>query len=271
MKVQLNSSKSTSDKTQDRSEDDPNDQAKFTFDEKFNAVLKIVACVILQSFTLQAHNAAIILSGANSKFVKEIRKKYGSRRSNFECASLPFSERALTVGRADCMSLYFSPDSACIGVLYFAGTSLKVGHSTIERKGKHDLDGRPVSELEENLQYDWHTIAHPFDLVTKVGGIIPIIIWAVSYDHHWNTRLIRATLTSSEITVSLSPEHIHTAFLHLDDYTDVNSAGNEWIQWLISNHRESLKTDENEKLAYCETYAKVKCRKKGVGKAHVAV
>jgi hypothetical protein len=62
--------------------------------------------------------------------------------------------------------------------------------------------------------------------------------------------------------VSLSPEHIHTAFLHLDDYTDVNSAGNEWIQWLISNHRESLKTDENEKLAYCETYAKVKCRKK---------
>jgi hypothetical protein len=58
-------------------------------------------------------------------------------------------------------------------VLYFAGTSLKVGHSTIESKGKSDSDGRSVSELEENLQYDWHTIAHPFDLVTEVGGIIP--------------------------------------------------------------------------------------------------
>jgi hypothetical protein len=78
VKVQLNSSKSTSDKAHDRSENDPNDQAKFTFDEKFNAVLELVARIILQSFTLQVHNAAIILSGADSKFVKETRKKYGS-------------------------------------------------------------------------------------------------------------------------------------------------------------------------------------------------
>jgi hypothetical protein len=69
VKVQLNSSKSTSDKAHDRSD---------TFDEKFNAVLKLVARIILQSFTLQVHNAAIILSGADSKFVKETRKKYGS-------------------------------------------------------------------------------------------------------------------------------------------------------------------------------------------------
>jgi hypothetical protein len=114
-----------------------------------------------------------------------------------------------------------------------------------------------MTEPQQNLQYDWHTIAHPFDLVTEVSGIVPIIVWLISYDHYWHSRLIHATLSSPEIAVSLSPEHIHTAFLHLDDYTDVNSACNEWFQWLLSNHRESLKTEENEKIAYCETYAKI--------------
>ena len=234
------------------------DGAQSTYDEKINAILNSLALVVFHSFTLQVFNASIILSGVSSNHAKTARKKFGPRRSNFEFTMLPQNKRALTVGSVDLLSFHFSPNTECIGVLCFVGASLKVGLPAVDQIVEEPELESAVSKFDatkNDTKYNWHTVAHPFDIVTEVGGIIPIIIWAISYDHHWNTRVIDFKLSASEIVTSLSSSHVQTAFFHLDDYTDMNSPSNEWVQWLTSNFQGTLTTDENEKQAYCEAYS----------------
>ena len=189
---------------------------KPTHDEKINSFITSISLILLQSFTLQVFNAAIIISGAGSEYVKATRKKYDPRRSNYEFALLPQNKRSLTIGSAEMLSLHFSPDLDCIGVLCLVGTTLKVGHPASElSNNESNLESVVSAELEatKNIaKYDWHTVAHPFDIVTEVNGIIAVIIWAINYDHYWDTRLIDVTLSSSEMAVSLSPVSSLSAF-----------------------------------------------------------
>eukprot|EP00804_Cyclotella_cryptica_P012787 CCRYP_010547-RA/>CCRYP_010547-RA protein AED:0.05 eAED:0.05 QI:183/0.85/0.81/1/0.76/0.63/22/985/2990 len=265
------SSKSTPDRQQDKSNigpkpdepagcDNATQTNTCTYDEKFNAYARYITLALLQSLSLKVLNAAVVISGAGSDSVRATCKKYSPRRSNFEFATQ--KKRALTIGRADLLSLSFSPDSKCVGVLCCVGLSLKVGHPAETEDGSRPEDAFALLEpSNDDLPYEWHTIAHPFELVVELSGLVSIIIWAINYDHYWDTRSIGLTLSSSEVAVSLSPSHIHTALLHLDDYTDVNSPCNEWIRWLNTNFRRTLKTGEQEKLAYCEGYAQAKGKK----------
>ena len=207
---------------------------KPTHDEKINSFISSISLILLQSFTLQVFNAAIIISGAGSEYVKETRKKYGPRHSNYEFAILPQNKRSLTIGNAEMLSLHFSPDLDCIGVLCLVGTTLKVGHPTSEHNNG-DISESVVSELEATksvAKYDWHTVVHPFDIVTEVNGIIPIVIWAINYDHYWDTRLIDVTLSSSEMAVSLSPVSNLLAF----DISSASSPSSLLLRRLIFIH-----------------------------------
>jgi hypothetical protein len=211
---------------------------------------------------LEVLNATIVISGVSSDYARATRKEYGPRHSNFKFATQ--KRRALTIGSADLLTLSFGPDSKCFGVLCGVGLSLKVGHppNVQIEGGSHPENSSSMLEPSDyDLPFEWHTIVHPFELVAELTGIIPIIIWAINYDHYWDTRSIGLTLSSSKVAVSLSPSHIHTALLHLDDYTDANSPSNEWIQWLTTNFRQTLKTDEKEKLAYCQCYAQANGKK----------
>lgn len=234
-----------------------------TYDEKFNAYARSITLALLQSLSLEVINATIVISGVSSDYARATRKKCGPRRANFKFATQ--KRRALTIGSADLLTLCFSPDSKCVGVLCGVGLSLKVGHppNVQIEGGAHSENSSSVLEPSNyDLPFEWHTIIHPFELVAELSGIIPIVIWAINYDHYWETRSIGLTLSSSKVAVSLSPSHIHTALLHLDDYTDANSPSNEWIQWLTTNFRRTLKTDEREKLAYCQCYAQANGKKR---------
>jgi hypothetical protein len=62
----------------------------------------------------------------------------------------------------------------------------------------------------------------------------------------------------SELALSVSPNHLHTLLLHLDDWIDANSPYNEWFLFLRRSHLETLCVTDQEKLAYCDSYPAIK-------------
>lgn len=221
-----------------------------TYDEKTNAWISWATAKLLHLISFELQQVAIIISGAGADSVKRTRKSFSSpREANLAFARLPRRRRALTVVGSDSISLSFSPDAKCNALLCFVGLHVKVGTPVV------------ADELNSanDVPYAWHTVSHPFHLVAEVKGILPFFVWAINYDHYWPTRAIGLTLTSSEIAVSLSPDHLHTVLLHLDDYTDPMSSYNSWIMWL----KETLSTarfdiSEREKELYCNNYARIK-------------
>jgi hypothetical protein len=97
--------------------------------------------------------------------------------------------------------------------------------------------------------------------------LIDILIWALNYDHHFDAKSIDLLITVSELAMSLSPNHLHTLLLHLDDFIDANSPFNEWYMYLHRNHLKTLGgLSDEEKLAYCDSYPSTKTKKaKGTG------
>lgn len=221
-----------------------------TDDERTNALIHSIAEIVCHSLSIHLQNASVIISGASSDYVKETRQKYGARDANLMFAKMPKEKRALTVIGADVISISFSSDEECNGMLLFAGLQVKVGYPVSMRGGEKGG--------EEDLTYAWHSIAHPFQLVAELKGVIPILTWALNYDHYFENRSIGLDLSASELAVSLSPSHLHTLLLHLDDFTDANSPYNEWFVWMQKRHLQSLRVSEREKWMYAQSYAKLK-------------
>lgn len=188
-----------------------------TEDEKKNARIRSIARALLKSIAIELEHASIIISGAGSEFVKETREQYNPRETNNILAKLPKQQRALTVVGVDEISIYCSNDAQCNLILCFAGLQVKVGS--------------PVSGVmarASEMVYDWHTLAHPFDVALQLNGLIQLLVWALNYDHHWTKRTLGLEISASEVTISLSPSHLQTVLLHLDNFVDPLSSFNEW-------------------------------------------
>lgn len=220
-----------------------------TYDEKLNAWLTWGGEHLLRSISIEFQQVSVIISGVGSEIVKKARKPYSPREANLIFSRIPRRRRALTVVGADAISLSFSPDAQCNALFCFVGLHAKVGDPVASAAGS----------AADEIAYTWHTVAHPFHLVAEVKGILPFIIWAVNYDHYWNAKKLGLNLSSTEIAVSLSTDHLHTALLHLDDYTDPMSSYNEWIVWLKEAHcQKTFDISEQEKTAYRDNYARIK-------------
>ena len=232
-----------------------------SYDERFNAIIYAVATIFCHSLSIHLSNVSVVVSGAGSTFVKETRDKCNMREANLTIAMLPRQKRALTIVAAETISISFSPDTQCNAVICCVGLHAKVGDpipnatKRTETVAERD-DCREDSTGDDS--YTWHTIAHPFHLVAEVIGVLPFFVWAVNYDHVWQTRNLAVHLSVTEIAVTLSPEHLHTALLHLDDFTDINSPWKEWIDWLNNQLLQTKMINENEKRTYAHNFARIK-------------
>lgn len=227
-----------------------------TDDEKSNARLEAVVGFVLRSLSITLTDASIVISGAGTKVVKKLRELHGPRETNILLAKLPKQQRSLTIIGTDSITISCSPDVHCNLLICLVGVHIKVGDpipGLVKTKPGH------VSEIN----YAWQTVTHSFDVFLELKGLMPILVWALNYDHDWPTRKLALNLTTSEIAICLSPEHLQTLLLHLDDYSDAMSPYNEWYMWLYSVQQETLKKqqerlDNNERINYCRNYALLK-------------
>ena len=188
-----------------------------------NAHLHFFARMLLPSILIELEHAFVTMSGADSVYVKEARKKNNKslRETNLDLATLPQHRRALTVVGADEISISFS-ESACNLSLCFSGLQVKIGSPIPDAM-------TATKRLNSSVvTYGWHTLVSPFDVVLELKGLLDLAVWAVNYDHHWATRTLGLHLSASVISVSLSPRHLHTLLLHLDDFIDPLSPYNKW-------------------------------------------
>ncbi|KAL7543622.1 LOW QUALITY PROTEIN: hypothetical protein ACHAXR_013206 [Thalassiosira sp. AJA248-18] len=232
-----------------------------TYDEKMNAWIHWGAERVLHMISFELEHASVMISGAGSEVVKQTRKSNTPRKANLAFARLPRRRRALTVVGADAISVSFSPDKQCNALFCFVGLNTQVG--TPMNADQSDADAFTQGSAAD-VEYAWHTVAHPFHLIAEVKGVLSFLIWSVNYDHYWTTRTLGLNLSSTEIAVSLSPDHLHTVLLHLDDYTDPMSSYNEWIEWIKNTHckKNQSELSEQETSAYRNNYARIK----GVGR-----
>ena len=93
--------------------------------------------------------------------------------------------------------------------------------------------------------------------------MIDILIWALNYDHHFDVKSIDLLITASEVALSLSPNHLHTLLIHLEDWLDGNSPFCQWYMFLYNSHYKTIggRLTDEEKLAYCYSYPSIKAKK----------
>lgn len=225
-------------------------------DENSNARLKSVVGFVLRSLSISLIDASIVISGAGTKIVQDLRKEHGPSETNIMMAKLPKRHRSLTIIGTDSITISCSPDCHCNLLISLVGIHIKVGDPMPgEINSKPDYDGE--------IRYAWQMVTYSFDAFLELKGLMPIIVWVLNYDHDWPTRKLELNLTTSEISISLSPEHLQTVLLHLDDYIDARSPYNEWYMWLHSIQQETLLKqqeliDTNERINYCRSYALLK-------------
>lgn len=227
-----------------------------TDDEKSNSRIVSVFGFVLRSLSIILTDSSIVLSGAGTKVVKELRNQHGPRETNLMLAKLPKQQRSLTIIGTETITISCSPDVHCNLLLCLVGVHVKVGDPVPKM-----ASGKP-NDIGA-VKYAWQTVTHPFDMFLELKGLLPLFVWALNYDHDWPARKLALNLTTSDIAICLSPEHLQTLLLHLDDYIDAMNPYNEWYMWLYSNLQETFKKqqelmDKKERLLYCRSYALLK-------------
>ena len=241
-------------------------------DEKINSTMRYICQVILHSISIHLENSSLVISGADSDFVKSARENHSATEANLMLAKLPKSRRGLSIIGAQTIEIAFSSDDECNLFLCCAGVQVQIGI--------------PLKTGDKDTMFSWHAIVHPFDVVVElkgqrdrirqnatgcnicslifysVTGLIAIFIWALNYEHDFDVKSIDLLITVTELVISLSPAHLHTLILHLDDFIDANSPFNQWFQFMHRSHMNTLGRVENkDKLAYCESYHGMKVKK----------
>jgi hypothetical protein len=222
-------------------------------DERLNYWISTITRICLQSISICIDSASVIISGAGADVVKEIRRKYPDpEEANFQLAKLDKEQRALTMIGASMIKMSFSSDALCNLLVCFNGLQIKVGNPLVQR--------RINKQIPRNVgRWEWFTVVQPFDVVAELKGIIPFVVYSMNYDHYWEERVLELDISVSKaISVTLLPSHLHTIFLHLDDYTDINSPFNQWFEWLKKCRQQTLKTSSTERWNYCRNYGRKK-------------
>ena len=134
----------------DKTKDYPTD------DEKTNSTMKKVFRTILHSLSIQLINSALVISGADGDTVKKARENRDPMEANLILAKLPKSKRGLSIIGAEKIEIGLSSDEDCNLYLCCAGVQVK--------------SGSPYKAKGGEMTIDWHSIAHPFDVVVEFKG-----------------------------------------------------------------------------------------------------
>jgi hypothetical protein len=236
-----------------KNDDDNTRPTVLTSDERLNYWISTITRICLQSISICIDSASVIISGAGSDVVKETRRKYPDpEEANFQLAKLDKEQRALTMIGASMIKMSFSSDALCNLLVCFNELQIKVGNPLVQRRINKQIPRNGGS-------WEWFTVVQPFDVVAELKGIIPFVVYSMNYDPYWEERVLGLDVSVSKaISVALLPSHLHTIFLHLDDYTDINSPFNQWFEWLKKCRQQTLKTSSTERWNYCRNYGRKK-------------
>ena len=127
-----------------------------TDDEKTNSTLKKVFRMIFHSLSIQLTNSALVISGADGVTVKKTRENRDPMEANLILAKVPKSKRGLSIIGAEKIEIGLSSDDHCNLYLCCAGVEVK--------------SGSPYKTKDGMMTIDWHSIAHPFDVVVEFKG-----------------------------------------------------------------------------------------------------
>ncbi len=235
-----------------RKNDTSENSRSLTSDERLNYWISTITRICLQSISICIDSVSVIISGAGSDVVKETRRKFPDpEEANFQLAKLDKEHRALTMIGASMIKISFSSDALCNLLVCFNELQIKVGNPFVQRRTNNQIP-------RNGGRWEWFSVVQPFDVVAELKGIIPFVVYSMNYDHNWEERMLGLDISVSKaIAVTLS-NHLHTIFLHLDDYTDINSPFNQWFEWLKKYHQQTLKTSSTERWNYCRNYGRKK-------------
>jgi len=245
------------------SSDRQSDAQSSTSDDRLNSWISSLARILLQSVLFYIDSASVIISGAGSDIVKETRQRLPPNEVNLHLAQLRKEQRALTMISTSLIKISFSSDTMCNLLICFGGLQVKIGNPHVQQRARRSNISNNDSSSSVR-RWKWYTIVQPFDVVAELKGVLPFVVYSLNYDHYWEERVLGLHLSvSSEISLTASPNNLHTLFLHLDDYTDANSPFNQWFEWLKRCHQQTLNSSSTEKETYCRSY------RKNLGRAEV--
>ena len=246
-------------------------------DDIMNFLLKSILRRVLWSVEVECADVSLTIAGADAPTVKNARKTHAVEpyRANLALSCLGWHQRAVTVLSIESVFVSFQgPD--CTLKVGIGGISMQVGMPTQGRKSRggisecpdvapslHSSPGRQVGTKageKRKRRRTWYTIIpSDNDVVADVTGVLPILVWALNYDHFWQKRKLGINLRMSNLSLRLECTPLYTALVHLDDFADPDSSHGEWAAWLRRKYQNSISPlSDVERQTYRDCYRKSK-------------
>ena len=247
-------------------------------DDVMNFLLKSILRRVLSSVEVECAEISLTISGADAPTVKNARNSDAVEpyRANVALSRLGWHQRALTVLSIESVFVSFQGPNCTLKVA-IGGISMQVG---MPPKRKHSSNGGPsppsspgrrdVSNTlttfgagvgqKRNRRRTWYTlIPSDNDIAVNISGVLPILVWALNYDHHWQKRKLGINVVMSKISFRLESLPLFTALVHLDDFADPDSSHGEWATWLRRKYHLGISPlSDVERATYRKCYRKIK-------------
>ena len=250
-------------------------------DDIMNFLLKSILRRVLSSVEIECADISLAIAGADAPTVKNARKTNAVEpyRANLALSCLGWHQRAVTVLSIESVFVSFQgPD--CTLKVGIGGISMQVGmpaqrkkssdvgpspHSSPGRRGAsnipntHNTGGTKAGERRKRRR-TWYTIIpSDNDVIIDVTGVLPILVWALNYDHFWQKRKLGINVRMSNLSLRLECMPLYTALVHLDDFADPDSSHGEWAAWLRRKYQNSISPlSDVERQTYRDCYRKSK-------------
>lgn len=255
-------------------------------DDIMNFLLKSILRRVLSSVEVECADISLTIAGADAPTVKNARKtnEVEPYRANLFLSRLGWHQRAVTVLSIESVFVSFQGPECTLKV-GIGGISMQVGMPA-QRKILSDVGPSPpsspgrrgVSNIpntggtkageRRKRRRTWYTIIpSDNDIVADVTGVLPILVWALNYDHFWQKRMIGINVRMSNLSLRLESTALYTALVHLDDFADPDSSHGEWATWLRRKYQGSISPlSDIERQIYRDCYRKAKGIKEVVQK-----
>ena len=250
-------------------------------DDIMNFLLKSILRRVLSSVEVDCADISLVIAGADAPTVRNARKANAVEpyRANLALSCLGWHQRAVTVVSIGTVFVSFQgPD--CTLKVGIGGISMQVGMPTKKRSvsdggtspssspglrgasniaNARDADGVKAGE-RRNRRRAWYTIISPDNGTdVDVTGVLPILVWALNYDHFWQKRKLGINVRMSNISLRLEFIPLCTALIHLDDFVDPDSSHGEWAAWLRRKYQIGISPlSDIERQTYRDCYKKTK-------------
>jgi hypothetical protein len=250
-------------------------------DDVMNFLLKSILRRVLSSVEVECADVSLTIAGADASTVKETREINAVEpyQANVAFSCLGWHQRAVTVLSIESVFVSFQgPD--CTLKVGVGGISMQVGMPVKQKNSSGGSLSSPsppgrrgASNIpniidaygarggeKKNRRRTWYTIIpSDNDVAVDITGVLPILVWALNYDHFWQKRKLGIHVRMSNLSLRLEYLPLYTALVHLDDFTDLDSSHGEWATWLRRKHQIGITSlTEIERTAYRDCYRKVK-------------